>query len=57
MSVKDTVINAAIADYFKRMKGISLDAMTDHLDRSQDKEIEAMLRKILSDVYDAGWNG
>lgn len=57
MSVKDTVINTAIADYFKRMKGISLDAMTGHLDRSQDKEIEAMLRKILSDVYDAGWNG
>ena len=57
MSVKDTVINTAIADYFKRMKGISLDAITGHLDRPQDREIEVMLRKILSDVYDAGWNG
>lgn len=51
---KDEVINNAISTYFKKSKQIDIDAMTGHLDRMKDKEIEIMLKQLFSEVFEKG---
>lgn len=51
---KDEIINNAISTYFKKSKQIAIDAMTGHLDRMEDKEIEIMLKQLFSEVFEKG---
>ena len=53
MSREDS-IRRGIDEYKARKKSITFDALTGHLDASEDYEIETMLRSILGRVYDDG---
>ena len=53
---KEKIIQDAIDEYRRRIKQISFDATTGHLDRMEHIEIEYMVKNLLEKVYNQSIN-